>query len=357
MKLNNRFSLTNRVKKTKEDNKDSENNELKAMDGSVLFSLIENAIKIPGVKVDRKAFLCERFKGVSDDELQIILRQGPIEAGVEGDKIRRMTNKLINERTALSTGASFAAGLPGGIAMAATIPADILQFYAVALRLAQEEAYLYGAEDLWDGDELDSEKVMNQLVLYCGVMLGATSASQVVRVMSSALAKQSMKKIPQQALTKTFYYPIIKSIAKAFGAKMTKEVFAKGVSKAVPVIGGVVSGGITLFTLRPMGVRLANTLHEASFEYSEEAFDADWEEIVKLNEMGEDNSEIVLKEMESADGKQEKRVHEHKQESVAQSSKQNDIFEQIKDAKELFDSGIISEEEFADIKTKLIAKM
>ena len=64
---------------------------------------------------------------------------------------------------------------------------------------------------------LDNDKVTNQLILYCGVMLGASGAAQAVRVMSSALAKQILKKLPQKALTKTFYYPIIKSIAKAFG--------------------------------------------------------------------------------------------------------------------------------------------
>ena len=32
--------------------------------------------------------------------------------------------------------------------MAATIPADVLQFFGMALRLAQELSYLYGAKDL-----------------------------------------------------------------------------------------------------------------------------------------------------------------------------------------------------------------
>lgn len=48
-----------------------------------------------------------------------------------------MAKRIINERTIVSTGASFVAGLPGGLAMAATIPADMLQFYGIALRMAQ----------------------------------------------------------------------------------------------------------------------------------------------------------------------------------------------------------------------------
>jgi hypothetical protein len=89
-----------------------------------------------------------------------------------------MAKRIINERTIVSTGASFVAGLPGGLAMAATIPADMLQFYGIALRMAQELAYLYGESDLWNGEFLDNDKVTNQLILYCGVMLGASGAGR-----------------------------------------------------------------------------------------------------------------------------------------------------------------------------------
>ena len=50
---------------------------------------------------------------------------------------------------------------------------------------------------------------------------------------------------------------------------MNKEVFAKGVGKAVPVIGGVIAGGITLATFRPMGNRLVRALDESIFDYSQ----------------------------------------------------------------------------------------
>ena len=122
--------------------------------------------------------------------------------------------------------------------MAATIPADIIQFYSVALRMAQELVYLYGETDMWCEGTPDSDKVTNQLILYCGVMLGATGAAQTVRVMSSALAKQAIKTLPQKALMTTFYYPVVKAILKFFGVSVTKSTFAKGVSKVIPVVGG-----------------------------------------------------------------------------------------------------------------------
>ena len=191
-----------------------------------LENVVATAIQVPGVKVNRELFLREQFQKESKELIEAIVENGPVNAQVSQDTLRKMAKRIINERTILSTGASFVAGLPGGLAMAATIPADMLQFYGVALRMAQELAYLYGEADLWNGEFLDNDKVTNQLILYCGVMLGASGAAQAVRVMSSALAKQILKKLPQKALTKTFYYPIVKGICKFFGVSMTKSLFA-----------------------------------------------------------------------------------------------------------------------------------
>lgn len=225
--------------------------------------------------------------------------------------------------------------------MVATIPADVLQFYAVTLRLAQELAYLYGEEDLWNGETPDEEKVVNQLILYCGAMFGVAGAAQGVRLLSAQLAKQAMKQLPRKALTKTFYYPIIKSICKAIGIKMTKEIFAKSVAKALPVLGGFVSGGITLTTMRPMGQRLANTLEQAHFNYSQETLEADWQEIMTVKEdelahAAEPVVEVILGD---------------------EDEEEPSPLDGIQKAKDLLDGGIITEQEFAKIKAKLIAKL
>ncbi len=298
-----------------------------------LITIIENAVQLPGVKVNRDAFLVSVFDKKTPEIKDIILRYGPVEAGITREELKRKATALVQDRTLKSTGMSFAAGLPGGLAMAATIPADTLQFFGIALRLSQEIAYLYGEDDLWSDGNLDQEKVTNTLIVYYGVMLGASGASATLRVLASALGKQALKKIPQMALTKTFYYPIIKSVVRFFGGKMTKDTFGKLVSKAIPVIGGVVSGGITYISLKPMGMRLVNTLDEAKFDYTKEELDRD------------------LKEIEAEVQKQEKAEVEAKQ--VAQKS----IAEEIKKNKELLDQGVITEEEFEVIKKKLIDNM
>lgn len=195
------------------------------MDNTKLIDTINTVLQIPGVKVDRKAFLLEQFKELPQDARNDIVMRGPVEAKCARGELKKKAQNLVNERTLMSTGASFIAGLPGGIAMAATIPADMIQTYAIALRLAQEVAYLYGEEDLWASANDDNEKVVQQLLVYCGVMFGA---------------------------------PGVKLL--------TQGMLVKALAKSVPLVGGVVSGGFTLATMGPMGTRLVDTFDKATFE-------------------------------------------------------------------------------------------
>ena len=305
-----------------------------------LVQVIAAAIQVPGVKVNRENFLLNTFKKETSEMRNKILELGPVNAGISRRELKRLAELVINTRTLTSTTASFLAGLPGGLAMFGTIPADTLQFFGVALRLAQELSYLYGEDDLWVDGAVNLEHVTNRLIVYCGVMFGAAGASATVRIVSSALGKQALKKLPQMALTKTFYYPIVKAIAKAVGVKMTKGLFAKGVSKAVPILGGIVSGGITLASMKPMGKRLADEFDEIRFDYSVKEFKDDWAEIV-------DEFEVEDCIFESTSGAKE---------SHTQSSEKSFV-DKIKDAKNLFDAGIISEEEFTRIKEKIIAEL
>lgn len=232
-----------------------------------LEGVITTSIKMPGVKVNRDKFLAETF-ATESVAIQDVLDLGPVQAGVSRDKLSLIANKLILKRTSQSSAASFVAGIPGGLAMAATIPADVMQFFGMALRLAQELSYLYGADDLWENGTVNEDKIQSQLILYCGVMFGVSGAVSGVRVLSTQIAKTTLKKLPQKALTKTFWYPIVKSIGKAVGIKVTKNTVAKGVSKVIPIIGGVISGTLNFASMIPMANRLLEVLDKASFDYS-----------------------------------------------------------------------------------------
>lgn len=225
--------------------------------------IIEKALLIPGVKVNRDEFLKQTFaKRKNSSVLTEILRRGPYEAGIPINELDNLSKSIIQKRTLTSTSLSFGAGIPGGFALAGTIPADIIQFFSIALKLSQELAYLYGHQDLWLEEHLDTEEARNKLILFLGVMFGVGGSTSLIKVVSSELSKQTLKKLPRKALTKTFYYPIIKKIASYLGVKVTKDSFAKGISKAIPLVGGVVSGTLTYTTMLPMGKRLAKSLSE-----------------------------------------------------------------------------------------------
>lgn len=324
-----------------------------------LANVLATIIQIPGFKVDREAFLRNQFHNTTEELQGRIINEGPVEAGYTKSELRKKAENIVYNKTLLSTGASFLAGLPGGLAMAATIPADVLQFYASALGMAQEIAYLYGEADLWEGNIPDNQMVKNQLILYCGVMLGTSGAAQATRIMSSALAKQAAKKIPQLALTKTFYYPIVKSIAKVFGAKMTKDVFAKGVSKAIPLIGGVVSGGITLVTLRPMGLKLIDVLEEAHFAYTEEDFQKDLNDVIIINESEEEQSESPedVPEIDVNSNNMDTLSAAHTPTEATKPTTPEAVMEKILQAKQLLDVGAITEDEFNKLKASLMSQI
>ncbi len=332
-----------------------------------LENVIVTAVQIPGVKVSRKQFLAEIF-AKEDVSIDQIIATNPIEMGISQEHLMKIANKLILTRTSQSSLASFVTGIPGGLAMAATIPADILQFFGMSLRLAQELAYLYGAQDLWENGSIDDERVKNQLIMYCGVMFGVSGAVSGVRVLTTQIAKTTLKKLPQKALTKTFWYPIIKQIGKAIGVKITKTTVAKGVSKAVPVLGGIISGGLNFASMMPMANRLLDALDKSCFNYSEAEMEADLEIIDGIDENEEVveepvlNEEIVKEKLSQGvvsikagfTGLLNKKIPFQKKSAPAPSE---DVFETIEKLAKLKEIGAITQEEFDAKKAELLAKL
>lgn len=227
------------------------------------------ALSMPGVKVDRDDFLKKELKNYcSPEQLNLAISSRPIN-GVSKEIIDRIANACINSHTTKVTTISAVAGIPGGFAMAGTIPADMAQYYWHVFVLAQKLAYLYGFPDLRDENGNLTDTASDMLTLFVGVMMGASAANQAIKGLAKEFAKQVVKRLPQKALTKTMYYPIIKQIAKWIGVKLTKDTFAKGLVKVIPILGGVISGGLTLATFRPSAKRLQHKLQEEMFVINE----------------------------------------------------------------------------------------
>ena len=246
----------------------------------VAMQVLQQVVKLPVVKVNRSKFLMDKFsKKVASKDIPRLLEEGPT-ALLPQETLDQVANACIKDNVLLASGTSVLAGLPGGLAMAVTIPTDVAQFYAFSLKLAQELGYIYGYDDLWASRDELSEDAQNTLLLYLGVMLGVNGTAALLRAGGVAIAKQVMKTVPQKALTKTLWYPILKKVLKIFGVNLTKGGLVKGMGKVIPILGGVLSGGLTFATMKPMGESLQKELSKL-VNYDEVQYQEDMETIRK----------------------------------------------------------------------------
>ena len=167
----------------------------------VAMHVLQQVVKLPVVKVNRSKFLMDKFsKKVASKDIPRLLEEGPT-ALLPKETLDQVANACIKDNVLLASGTSVLAGLPGGIAMAVTIPTDVAQFYAFSLKLAQELGYIYGYDDLWASRNELSEEAKNTLLLYLGVMLGVNGAGALLRSGGVTVAKQVMKIVNKKALT------------------------------------------------------------------------------------------------------------------------------------------------------------
>lgn len=222
-------------------------------------------LKTPGIKVDRNDFLRkELFKKYPQNTIDDAIAYNPAHAKIPTSEIDKIAEEVIKYERNCVSGISAALGTAGGFAMAATLPADIIQYYGYMLRAAQKLMYLYGFPqiDIEEKNQKFDSETMNTLIICLGVMYGVQGANTALRAMATALGKGVEKRLLKTALTKGTLYPIVKSVSKWFGFNMTKQVFAGFFKKAIPVVGGVIGGGITYLSFKPCCDKLRSTLQD-----------------------------------------------------------------------------------------------
>ncbi len=226
---------------------------------------LKKIIRLRGVRIGRDDYLRQELRklGLDDDTITLALKTTPVQAGVSLAQLDRLAASTIAFETRKSAAISFATGLPGGFAMLATIPTDITQYYVHAFRVMQKLAYIYGWKDfLGDLDEIDDETI-GKVTLFLGVMMGVGGASSSLTAFTTQIARPALQKqISKQALTKTAWYGPMKQILRVIGVNVTKNSFARTVTKAVPVVSGILSGGMTFMMLKNQAFRLQRHLRE-----------------------------------------------------------------------------------------------
>ena len=228
------------------------------------YKILKRAATLKAVTIRRDVFLrTELSKRCSPDMVAAAVESNPHAAGIPMEVIDDLADAAISIETTKVAGLSALAGIPGGLAMFGTIPADLVQYFAHSLRIEQKLAYLYGWESFLDDEDEVDDETMTRLIMFLGVMMQVGSASVSITKFASTTAQKSISKtIERQALTKTAWYNPMKQILRVMGIRMTKNSFAETVSKGVPVLGDIISGGITYATFRPGAIRLKNYLRQ-----------------------------------------------------------------------------------------------
>ena len=229
------------------------------------LEFLAKVVRVPGVRVNRDEFLRQELRKLrmDDDAIARAIDSNPLLAGVALTEIDRLAEEAISYETNKSAAISFVAGIPGGFAMLGTIPADLMQYYAHALRIMQKLAYLYGwSELLPDGRETDDD-TLGVLAVFFGVMLGVGGAAQSLTAFARVAAKTTYQNhATKRALMSITWYPVVKHSLRLIGINITKSTAAKGFSKIVPVIGGFVSSGLTFMALQSQSALLKEHLRE-----------------------------------------------------------------------------------------------
>ena len=213
--------------------------------------VLQTSLKLPFVKVERDEFLTKELsKFCTPMELMAALQDTPLKV-LSKKEIDKLANQCISYHLTMVCGTSALMGLPGGWWMAGTIPTDITQFYGHILSLMQKLIYLYGWPSLVNvNKELDDES-LNIMTLFVGAMMGNKLAVEALTKVVGQASKSAGLKISETVMAQ---YAI--KIAQWIGINMTKEGFAKGVGKVLPLVGAPISATITYYTFRPMARRL-----------------------------------------------------------------------------------------------------
>ncbi|NLQ13223.1 hypothetical protein HGI81_05105 [Olsenella sp. KGMB02461] len=221
-----------------------------------------SAIRLRGVKIEREVFLQQELakKGLSQAQIDLAIAERPAVAGVDPEILDAIARESIALETNKSSWMSFATGLPGGLAMVGTIPADITQYYVHAFRIMQKLAYTYGWDNFLDQVDETDDETLAKLAFFFGCMVGVGGAAVGLKAFANNAAKAVAKNVAKATLTKTTWYPVLKSVLRAIGVKVTKVGVGKAVGKVVPLVGGVVSGAMTYVTLKTESGKLLEQL-------------------------------------------------------------------------------------------------
>lgn len=140
-----------------------------------------------------------------------------------------------------------------------------------SFRVIQKLMYLYGwKENVFDGDGNMDDATRTAVVLYLGAMFGVGMAGKVLANLTKTASKKMVwivsRKTLEQFIKNKMFRKIILAIMRIIGLKTSAKIALTVPSKAVPVIGSVVSGLFTAAFFVPASNRLKRFFETGELE-------------------------------------------------------------------------------------------
>ena len=229
-------------------------------------SIILNAIDNPATRVDREQYLREIMFSYKPNMTQIEQQDflnNPVRA-IGINEINYIADKVIKNSIWKTTGLSFLAGLPGGVWGIAAAAPDIAQNLCYYIILSQKLAYLYGV-NFYESNATTDEYRNSGTLLCLGFMLGVDSVDQLIQKILDSAWQTSGKEVVE-FLMKTAGFVLARKILVSVGEKLTQKGATNVLGKAVPVLGGLLSGGMTFTSFK----NAAAAMQQKLIKYNEE---------------------------------------------------------------------------------------
>lgn len=223
-----------------------------------VIETLQKTANLPLVRIERENFLKDTFREY-DSLLPQIIDNGAFKVGIPPCVIQEKALAVIEYEASKAGLISFATGIPGGIAVFGTVPADVLQFMAHALRIAQKLAFLSGMPKNYENNAQRNQDI-HLFLLYLGVMFGSSVANIALLKLCRNIETAAIQTLSQSMLLQILGYEVFKNILQFVGVQLSKENFAKGISKVIPLLGGVAAGTLTFMSLKKMSLRLYREL-------------------------------------------------------------------------------------------------
>ena len=192
--------------------------------------------------VDRNDFLRKTFPSLYSSYQKQDNLPSPAQLGVDAATLRQKALSIIRKHKFVCASISGGLAIPGGLSMAATIPADLAQYYAQLLPVAQKIAYLYGLQDLAKADDQTEYEC---LIAMLYIMMGQTLNRSMANVLKN-YTKPLIKKILQNRGSDKVIQRVIEfAITKIGGEMVTKKGVPRFISKVIPGISAGISFALT----------------------------------------------------------------------------------------------------------------